>query len=454
MRIHILGICGTFMGGIALLARELGHEVSGSDQNTYPPMSTLLQDKGISLYDGYDPSALPGGLDVIIIGNALSRGNPVVEHVLNERLPYVSGPEWLASQLLAHKHVFAISGTHGKTSTTSMLAWVLDFAGLAPGFLIGGVAENFGISARCGASDYFVVEADEYDTAFFDKRPKFIHYHPRTLVINNIEFDHADIFGDIGDIIREFQRLVRIVPEKGQIVYKHDDPNIASVLQGGSWSRRVSIAATGAQWWHRALEADYSVFEVYYQDHVVATVKWDLIGQHNADNALAVMAAATEAGVEPVRVAEALGHYKSVKRRLQALGTIAGISVFDDFAHHPTAIRTTLSGLRARVGGGRIIAVFEPRSNTMKLGVHRDMLLPAFADADMVWSLAPAGLDWDLKSALEDGGRTRFVHDQLERLLDHLVSQLRAGDNVVIMSNGGFGGLQQKLLTRLQQGVA
>jgi UDP-N-acetylmuramate: L-alanyl-gamma-D-glutamyl-meso-diaminopimelate ligase len=377
------------MGGIALLARELGHEVSGSDQNTYPPMNTMLQEQGITLFDGYDPTVLDADLDIVIIGNTLSRGNPVIEHVLNAGLPYTSGPAWLSENLLRHRHVLAVSGTHGKTTTSSMLAWVLEYAGLSPGFLIGGVAENFGISARYGDSEYFVVEADEYDTAFFDKRSKFIHYLPRTLIINNIEFDHADIFSDIGDIIVEFRRLVRIVPGHGRILTHHQDENIQKVLEAGCWSGRETFAAEG-DWQYHPEAPDYSRFTVTYQNQPATLVNWSLLGRHNAENALAAMAAAQHIGIRPEIVAEALASYKSVKRRMQKLAVLNGVTVYDDFAHHPTAIAATLSGLRASLKSGRIISVFEPRSNTMKMGVHRDTLASAFQDTDILLAYSPS----------------------------------------------------------------
>ena len=431
------------------MAKELGHTVSGSDQNTYPPMSTLLRDQGIFLHEGYDPDALSDDLDCVIIGNTLSRGNPSIEYVLDKGLRYTSGPAWLSQNLLQNRHVLAVSGTHGKTSTSSMLAWVLEHAGQKPGFLIGGVAENFGISARCGDSEYFVVEADEYDTAFFDKRSKFIHYLPRTLIINNIEFDHADIFADIEDIIVEFRRLVRIVPGSGKILYHHQDNNIQRVFQAGCWSGRESFAGEG-DWQYRADVPDCSEMTVIHRKREVAQVHWSLIGRHNADNALAVMAAAEHIGISPELTAEALASYRSVKRRMQRLANMDGITVYDDFAHHPTAIATTLSGLRATLATGRIISVFEPRSNSMKMGVHRDSLASAFCEADMILAFSPVGLSWDLDEALGRGKNPHRVHDSIDRLLDELMSELRAGDHVVIMSNGDFGGIHRKLLNRLE----
>jgi len=450
MKIHILGICGTFMGGIALLAKELGHQVSGSDANVYPPMSTQLEQSGITLYQGYGIEALQQVRpEMVIIGNALSRGNPSVEYILNEGLVYRSGPQWLSEHVLVDKHVIAVSGTHGKTSCTSMLAWILQCAGRQPGFLIGGVAENFGISARLGDSDYFVVEADEYDTAFFDKRSKFIHYHPRTLIINNIEFDHADIFSGIEEIVREFSRLVRIVPGKGQIIYKQDDNQIARVIQQGCWSSLVGFGAEQADWQCRTISEDYSQFDVVYRGSVVTRVCWGLIGRHNAENALAVIAAAHHVGISASVTGEALASYQSVKRRLQCLGQFNGITIYDDFAHHPTAIKATLSALRAKVGQSRITAVLEPRSNTMKLGVHQHTLAASLADADTVVVFQPAGLAWDLTAALQTiSGKVRIFTDT-GKVIDYLREHLQKGEHVLVMSNGGFERLHQRLIESL-----
>ena len=450
MKIHILGICGTFMGGIALLARELGHEVSGSDANVYPPMSTQLQQSGIQLHEGYSDLPLQNQPDLVIIGNALSRGNPAVEYVLNSGLRNISGPQWLLEFVLAGRHVFAVSGTHGKTTTTAMLAWVLDYAGKQPGFLIGGVAENFGISSRLGGNTCFVVEADEYDTAFFDKRSKFIHYRPNTLIINNIEFDHADIFGNIDDIIREFRRLIRVVPSSGQIIYKQGDANIATVLESANWTPAVSFGSATANWHMRTNKSDFSEFEVLYQGSVVSTVKWKLIGQHNAENALAVFAAASQIGVDPVRTASALAQFKSVKRRLELLANVGGISVYDDFAHHPTAIRVTLSALRASVGKQRIFAVFEPRSSTMKMGTHKDTLADSLIEADVVVALQPAGIHWDLQQALRALKPKYQIFADVDGIIEYLLAELRAGDQVLIMSNGGFGAIHTRLIQQLE----
>ncbi|MEX2353159.1 MAG: UDP-N-acetylmuramate:L-alanyl-gamma-D-glutamyl-meso-diaminopimelate ligase [Gammaproteobacteria bacterium] len=450
MKIHILGICGTFMGGLALLARELGHEVSGSDANIYPPMSTQLEQSGIRLYQDYGIESLQQEkADVHIIGNALSRGNAAVEYILNEGLAYSSGPQWLADNVLPGRHVMAISGTHGKTSCTSMLAWVLECVGKAPGFLIGGIAENFGVSARSGQSGYFVIEADEYDTAFFDKRSKFIHYRPRTLVINNIEFDHADIFGDIDAIIREFSRMIRTVPKNGLIVCKHDDPQIRRVLASGCWTPTIGFGAEGAEWQVRPGVADYSRFEILHQGKIKATVNWGLIGRHNAENALAVTVAADHIGISAPAVAEALASYQSVKRRLQVLAEVNGVTIYDDFAHHPTAFKATLSALRAKVGQARIIAVFEPRSNTMKLGVHQDTLAASLEDADTVLALEPDGLSWDLHKSLQGVAGSSRVFSDTDQIIRFLGAQVKHGDHVLIMSNGSFDAIHQRLIESL-----
>ncbi len=449
MKIHILGICGTFMGGIALLARELGHEVAGSDTQVYPPMSTQLQQSGITLYDGYTAAPLVSSKpDIVIIGNALSRGNPAVEYVLDSGLSYTSGPQWLLEHVLVGRHVLAVSGTHGKTTTTAMLAWVLEYAGKTPGFLIGGIAENFGISARLGSKDFFVVEADEYDTAFFDKRSKFIHYRPNTLIINNIEYDHADIFSDISEIVREFRRLVRIVPGNGQIIHKQDDAHINTVLEAGCWTPAVGFGTATAAWQAQAHTPDMSGFGVIHDGKKVATVDWSLIGQHNAENALAVIAAAARLGVTPALSARALAEFKSVKRRLQRLAVVNGISIYDDFAHHPTAIRVTLNALRASVGDERIFAVFEPRSNTMKMGTHRDTLAAALIGADEVIACQPEKMEWDLEGALASL-QNYHVFRGTTAITEYLLGQLRPGDHVLIMSNGSFGGIHKQLINQL-----
>ena len=452
MHVHILGICGTFMGGVALLAREAGHRVSGSDANVYPPMSTQLEAQGIGLMQGYEPAHLEPAPDCVVVGNVMSRGNPAVEHVLNRDLPYTSGPQWLAEHVLRGRWVLAVAGTHGKTTTSSMLAWILEHAGLSPGFLIGGVPENFGVSARLGTGPFFVVEADEYDTAFFDKRSKFVHYRPRTLILNNLEFDHADIFPDLAAIQRQFHQLVRTVPGMGLIVTNAEDPRLADALALGCWTPTEGFGLTeapSAAWRVADVATDGSAFTITLDGEPAGRVEWSLLGMHNVANALAAVAAARHAGVPVAEAAAALCEFRGVKRRLQVRAQVRGITVYDDFAHHPTAIRTTLAGLRARVDGARIVAVFEPRSNTMRLGVHRAELAGAFAEADEVLLFRPPELPWDLgETAAEMGGRGQVL-DSVEAIVDRLAETLRAGDHVVIMSNGGFGGLHGKLAARL-----
>jgi UDP-N-acetylmuramate: L-alanyl-gamma-D-glutamyl-meso-diaminopimelate ligase len=453
--IHILGICGTFMGGVALLARELGFKVTGSDANVYPPMSTQLESQGIELMQGYLPEHLQPAPDMVVVGNAMSRGNPAIEYVLNSGIPYTSGPQWLAENFLHGKWVLAVSGTHGKTTTSSMLAWILEYAGMAPGFLIGGVPGNFGHSARSGETDFFVVEADEYDTAFFDKRSKFVHYRPRTLTINNLEFDHADIFDNLAAIQRQFHHLVRCVPGDGMIIYPEDVAAIDQVMEQGCWSHTNSFVAGDADagdWRVNLLAADGSHFEILYGDER-ADVNWSACGLHNVENALAAAAAAHHVGV-PVKVtAEALVAFKGVKRRLELLDTINGVAVYDDFAHHPTAIATTLSGLRARGGSGKLIALIEPRSNTMRMGEHRAALASSTADADQVFWFQPPGMDWSLDSVIDDSPVPAEIGSDLDALVARVASLVSSGDQVVIMSNGGFGGVHQKLLAQLAKSL-
>lgn len=449
--IHILGICGTFMGGIALLARATGFRVTGSDENVYPPMSTLLADQGIGVTRGYDPAQLDPAPDEVVVGNVMSRGNPAVEHVLNRGLAYTSGPQWLAENVLRGRWVLAVAGTHGKTTTASMLAWILEHAGLAPGFLIGGVPENFGVSARLGTAPFFVVEADEYDTAFFDKRSKFVHYRPRTLVLNNLEYDHADIFPDLAAIERQFHHLVRTVPGEGLIVCNAEDADLARVLSAGCWTPTEGFSTGGAaDWQAQALEPDGSRFRIIAAGNPRGEVVWDLIGRHNMANALAALAAARHAGVPVEEGIRALATFRSVKRRLQLRGERSGVYVYDDFAHHPTAITVTLQALRARVGGARILAVLDPRSNTMRMGVHRDRLAAALAEADLVFLHAPADLGWDPAPVTDALERAAACPD-VDGLLRALLAQARPGDHVLIMSNGGFGGLHERLLAALPE---
>jgi len=438
------------MGGVALLARGLGHSVSGSDANVYPPMSTQLAEQGVELMQGYAAENLSAGPDLVIIGNALSRGNPEVEAVLNKGLHYTSGAQWLSEHLLQERWVLAVAGTHGKTTTASMLAWILEDCGLRPGFLIGGVPQNFGVSARLGGAPFFVVEADEYDTAFFDKRAKFVHYRPRTAILNNLEFDHADIYGSLRDIETQFHHLVRTVPGNGKLVVNAQEPALARVLERGCWSG-IEFFVDDKGWSSRPLQKDCSEFEVLFGGESQGVVRWDLIGAHNMRNATAAIAAARHAGVAPNGAIEALARFRNTRRRLELLGQPRGISVYDDFAHHPTAIRLTLDGLRARVGEARIVAVLDVRSNSMKMGVHKDGLGESLQAADRSIVLQPEGLGWDLASVLAGLGASNTICHTIDEILDLLERELRAGDHVLIMSNGGFGGLHKRLLDRLGQ---
>lgn len=444
------------MGGIALLARELGFKVSGSDQNVYPPMSTQLSDSGINLIEGFDPSQLfptkEPEPDLVVIGNALSRGNPAVEHVLERGMPYTSGPAFLADYLLRDRWVLAVAGTHGKTSTASMLAWILEYAKLTPGFLIGGVPQNFGVSARAGKKPFFVVEADEYDTAFFDKRSKFVHYRPRTVVLNNLEYDHADIFPDIESIERQFHHLVRTVPGNGLIIAPENDKYLQRVLSMGCWTPVELLTDTGRKGWRAELmHPDGSVFKVFVDGTHQGTVSWSLIGEHNVNNALAAIAAARHAGVPTQHAIEALATFKNTRRRMEVRGVINDITVYDDFAHHPTAIKSTLEGLRARVNNDRIIAILEPRSNTMRLGIHKDTLAPSLKSADEVLIFSPANLSWDINQVSTQLGKEARVFDDIDAIVDHVCKIVQKGDHILIMSNGAFGGLHDKLLHSLEE---
>ncbi len=445
MHIHILGICGTFMGGVALLARAAGHTVTGCDANVYPPMSTQLEEQGIGLVEGYDPAQLELAPDMFVVGNAVARGNALLEAILDRGLPYVSGPQWLAEQVLAGRWVLAVAGTHGKTTTTSMLAWMLEDAGLNPGFLVGGVPQNFGVSARLTESPFFVIEADEYDTAFCDKRSKFVHYRPRTAILNNLEFDHADIFPDIAAIETQFHHLVRTVPGNGRLIVNANEQSLQNVLARGCWSE-VETFGTEQGWSIGQACADG--FEVLWQDKVQGQVHWALLGRHNQMNALAALAAARHVGV-PLEVGiAALAQFQNVKRRMEIKGKIRDITVYDDFAHHPTAIATTIAGLRHKVGKERILAVLEPRSNTMKLGTMKAQLPHSLQQADLVFCYG-AGLGWDPAEALASLGNKACCMNDLDALVGAICETARPGDHILVMSNGGFGGIHAKLLQKL-----
>lgn len=450
MHIHILGICGTFMGSLALLAKELGHRVTGSDANVYPPMSTQLEEQGIELMEGYSAAHLQPAPDLVVVGNALSRGNPAVEYLLDVGLPYVSGPQWLAEHVLQGRWVLAAAGTHGKTTTSSMLAWILEYAGMSPGFLIGGVPQNFGISARLGETDFFVVEADEYDSAFFDKRSKFVHYRPRTTILNNLEFDHADIFPDLAAIEQQFHHLVRTVPGNGLIIYPAQEQAIERVLEQGCWTP-VQTTGPDGQWQAQLIKDDGSEFSVTLDGVTQGVVRWSLTGLHNVANALAALAAARHVGVTGEHGAQALAEFKNVKRRMQNLGCVRGVTVYDDFAHHPTAIASTLDGLRKQVGEQQIIAVIEPRSNSMKLGAHREGLAPSTALADQVFWYAPDNLGWDLARTVSEATVPTQVCNSLEAIIEGVVALVTPGTQVVIMSNGGFGGIHRQLVEALEK---
>ena len=454
MHLHILGICGTFMGGIAAIAKQMGFRVSGCDANVYPPMSTQLEQLGIELKQGYLIEHLADEPDLVIVGNAMARGNPMVEHVLDRKIAYTSGPQWLLENVLKDRWVLAVSGTHGKTTTSSMLTWILEYAGMEPGFLIGGVPQNFTCSARLGAAPFFVIEADEYDTAFFDKRSKFVHYRPNTLVINNMEFDHADIFNDISDIQRQFHHLIRMVPNNGLILSPKNEPAINETLAMGCWTpTEVSVDDDNKKlgWHAEKCIADGSEYIVSFQGDVQGTVKWNLIGDFNIENGLMAIAAARHAGVPSAVAIEALAEFINTKRRLELRGEVNNIRVFDDFAHHPTAITKTLAGVRANVGDKRVIAVLEPRSNTMKSGVHKDTLAKSLSDADLVFVYQGEQVQWSVDALIDDCQQPCFVGQSLDNLVSDICSQSQAGDTIVVMSNGGFGGIHEKILNTLSK---
>jgi UDP-N-acetylmuramate: L-alanyl-gamma-D-glutamyl-meso-diaminopimelate ligase len=463
MRLHILGICGTFMGGVAALARELGHAVEGSDASVYPPMSTQLEALGIELMRGYSADHLQPAPELVVVGNAMTRGNPAIEYMLDERLRYISGPQWLGETLLADRDVLAVAGTHGKTTTTSLLAHLLEEAGLAPGFLVGGVPGNFGVSARLGgvrgsqsppsgavrppppragdvgvAAAPFVIEADEYDTAFFDKRSKFVHYRPRIAILNNLEYDHADIFPDVAAIQRQFHHLVRTVPANGRLIVNASDERLAEVLAMGCWTPVETFGIGCGDWQANLVEADGSAFVVHRRGELVGEVRWSLLGNHSVMNALAALAAASAAGADVRALLPAFASFESVKRRMELVGEVAGVRVYDDFAHHPTAIATTLAGLRAKVGDARILVALEPRSNSMRLGAHADALAPSLADADAVVFLQRTELPWDAQRVIDALDGRGASAPTVDALIAALRAQTRRGDHVMFMSNGGF----------------
>ncbi len=478
MRLHILGICGTFMGGVAALARELGHAVEGSDANVYPPMSTQLEALGIGLMSGYTAEHLQPAPDLVVVGNAMTRGNPAIEYMLDARLRYISGPQWLGETVLADRDVLAVAGTHGKTTTTSLLAHLLERAGMAPGFLVGGVPGNFGVSARLGhrgaqsppsgaarlppprAGDVkveqsstapFVIEADEYDTAFFDKRSKFVHYRPRIAILNNLEYDHADIFPDVAAIQRQFHHLVRIVPGNGRLIVNAHDERLAEVLAMGCWTPVESFGIGTGDWQAELIEADGSAFRVTRRGEDVGEVRWSLLGQHSVMNALAALAAAAAAGADPQALLPAFASFESVKRRMELVGEVAGVRVYDDFAHHPTAIATTLAGLRAKVGKARILVALEPRSNSMRQGAHAAALAPSLADADAVVFLHRPELPWDAGRVTAALGGRGTTAPTVDALIGALRAQARAGDQVIFMSNGGFEAAPRRFVESLRQ---
>lgn len=454
MHVHILGICGKFMGGVAVIAKEFGFTVTGSDQNCFPPMSTQLEEQGIKLYEGYKAADIEAiKPDVVVIGNALSRGNEAVEYVLNSKIPYASGPQWLSEAVLKHKHVVAVSGTHGKTTTTAMIAWMLEKLGQQPGFLVGGVPNNFGISARCGKGETFVVEADEYDTAFFDKRSKMVHYNPKTFVINNLEFDHADIFASLADIQKQFHHTVRTVPGKGRILYPSIDQNIKDTLDMGCWSECMTTGVQNEQadFTAELLKENGSQFKVLFKGAVVGEVNWQLLGEHNVRNALMAIGTAEQLGLDLAQACTALNTFANVKCRMELKGEVNNVRVYDDFAHHPTAIETTLDGLRKTVKQERIIAVLEPRSNTMKMGTMKAQLPESLKYADKVFLFQPPNISWHVSEVAEQIGDKAVCFEQIDEMVTALSQQSHAGDHIICMSNGAFGNVHQKLVEALEK---
>ena len=449
MHIHILGICGTFMGGIAMIAKQAGFKVTGSDLNVYPPMSDELKAAGIELIEGFDVSQLDSKPDLVVVGNVMRRGMPIVEKLLNERIPFVSGPQWLEEHYLLKKKVLAVAGTHGKTTTSSMLAWILEANGKNPGFLIGGIPENFGISARNSDSEYFVIEADEYDCAFFDKRSKFVHYHPSCLIMNNLEYDHADIFDSVKDIQKQFHHLIRTIPSEGLIVMPNNDNNLNEVIEMGCWSNRYVVGEEDGL--HaKLLKADGSEFEIYDGSSLVSSVKYECTGTYNVNNSLMAIKAASYAGISIKDAAAALQTFKLPKRRMELKGVVNDVEVYDDFAHHPTAIRLTLEGLRAKIGKERkLVAVFEPRSNSMKLGANHELLAKSFESADEIFVYANDSVKWNVKELEKQSSKPLYVYSDFDQMLDSIVGTCNTGSTILVMSNGGFNGIHQKLLKKL-----
>ena len=449
--IHILGVCGTFMGGVAIIAKQMGYRVTGSDINVYPPMSTFLTENGIEIIPHFETSQLQPAPDMVIVGNAMKRGNPCVEYILDNQLPYTSGPQWLHDNVLRERWVLAVSGTHGKTTTTGMLAWILEQNGLSPSFLIGGIAGNFGVSARLGESNFFVIEADEYDTAFFDKRSKFVHYNPKTLIINNLSFDHADIFDDLKAIQRQFHHMIRTIPSSGLILSDKTEQSVKETLDMGCWSHKQFLGEE-QEWYAQRISNDCTHFAVFHKGEKTAEVNWSIVGQHNMHNALMAIAAAHHAGVSVENACAALATFVNAKRRLEVKGEVNGITVYDDFAHHPEAIQATLTALRDKIGGSvRILAVLEPRSNTMKMGIHKDDIAPSLVRADYVFVLQPDNIPWDVSDITNKCLQPAKWTANLECLVDMVVAEAQPTDHILVMSNGSFGGIHQKLLDKLAQ---
>ncbi len=456
MHIHILGICGTFMGGVAALARAAGHKVSGCDGNVYPPMSTQLRELGIEIHEGFDAAQLDIQPDCVVVGNIMSRGFEVVEAMLDRGIPYTSGPQWLAEHVLQKQHVLAVAGTHGKTTSASMLAWILHDAGLEPGFLIGGIPANFGVSARFGGSKYFVVEADEYDTAFFDKRAKFVHYRPRTVVLNNLEFDHADIYKDLDAIKWQFHQLLRMVPGSGKIICNGSDANLPSLLQQGCWTPLEYFSCgdktgTGDGWQARFVNSNQRRISVTSPAGKTAESSWQMGGQHNLENALAAIAAACDVGVAFEDAVDSMARFDGVKRRMERTATVANIAIYDDFAHHPTAIRRSIDAMKKRYPGHRVVIAIEPRSNTMKMGVHKDALADSLAAADVIWMYRPEDVGAEFEESLRPLGDKLRLHNDYDKLVNDMSVKVLSGDQVIFMSNGGFGGARQTLTAVLQR---